>query len=212
MRNGLIERLEALNVEIIKMGALCEKAIEGTTKALFDGDDTYIKRCRIMEEDIDKCEYDIESMCMSLILRHQPVASDLRIITSALKMISDMERIGDQCADISSMIRYTKEHDMRDYQHLETMSKAAVKMVNHAVESYVRKDMGLARSVVEMDDIVDRQFDEAKKNLINLITREPDNGEFWIDVIMIAKYYERIADHAVNIAEWVQYSITGEHK
>ena len=212
MRKGLIEQLESLNVEIIKMGALCEKAIEGTTKALFDGDEEYLVKCRIIEEEIDKCEDVIENMCMGLFLRQQPVASDLRNITSALKLISDMERIGDQCVDISSMIRYTLGYDMKEYQHLETMSKAATKMVNHAVESYVRKDLGLAKSVMTMDDIVDRQFDEVKKNLINLIAKSPENGEFWIDVIMIAKYYERIADHAVNIAEWVEYSITGEHR
>lgn len=212
MRTGLIKQLEALNVEIIKMGALCEKAIEGTTKALFNGDDTYLEKCCVVEEEIDKCERDIENMCMGLFLKQQPVASDLRNISSALKMISDMERIGDQCADISSMIRYTKGHDMSEYQHLNTMSEAATKMVSNAVESYVRKDLDLARKVMEMDDIVDRQFDEVKENLIKYIAEKPDNGEFWIDVIMIAKYFERIADHAVNIAEWVEYSITGEHK
>ncbi len=212
MRKGLIEQLEALNMEIIKMGALCEKAIIGTTKALFDGNADYITKCCAMEEEIDKCEDDIQNMCLGLFLRQQPVASDLRNITAALKMISDLERIGDQCVDISSMIRYTAGNDMEEYQHLKTMSEAATKMVNHAVESFVRRDMGLAKSVINMDDIVDKRFDEVKQNLIGYIAKEPDNGEFWIDVIMIAKYYERIADHAVNVAEWVEYSITGEYK
>ncbi len=212
MRKGLIEQLDILNVEIIKMGALCEKAIEGTTKSLFNGDGGYIEKCRILEEEIDKCEDDIENICMGLILRQQPVASDFRNITAALKLISDMERIGDQCADISGMIKYTSGRDMREYHHLEIMSETAIKMVNYAVDSYVRRDLDLAKNVIDMDDIVDGQFDEVKKSLIKLIAAEPDNGEFWIDVIMIAKYYERIADHAVNIAEWVEYSITGEHR
>ena len=212
MRKGFEKQLEELNMEIIKMGALCEKAILGTTKALFQGDDTYIEKCRLVEEEIDKSERDIESLCMGLFIKQQPVASDLRNISSALKMISDMERIGDQCADISSMIRYTKEHDMSEYTHLDEMSKVATKMVSNAVESYVQQDIKLARSVMDIDDIVDRQFDEVKHNLIKHISIMPENGEFWIDVIMIAKYYERIADHAVNIAEWVEYSITGEHR
>lgn len=212
MRRELTKQLEKLNMEIIKMGALCEKAIAGTTKALFEGDDTYLDKCCLVEEEIDKSERDIENLCMGLFIKQQPVASDLRTISSALKMISDMERIGDQCADISSMIRYTKGHDMSNYRHLDEMSKVATKMVSNAVESYVQQDLKLAKSVMEIDDLVDRQFDEVKASLIKLIAEMPDNGEFWIDVIMIAKYYERIADHAVNIAEWVEYSITGEHK
>lgn len=212
MRKGFLEQLDLLNVQIIKMGALCEKAIEGTTKALFAGDDSYMETSLAIEEDIDKSERDIENICMGLFLRQQPVASDLRNITSALKMVSDMERIGDQCADISCMIRYIKGYDMSDYSHLATMSELACTMVTNAVESYVKRDLNLARNVMEMDDTVDNQFDEAKKHLINLIAKQPDSGEFWIDIIMIAKYYERIADHAVNIAEWVEYSILGEHK
>lgn len=212
MRRELDKQLEVLNVELIKMGALCEKAIAGTTKALFEGDTDYVGRSHDDEEHIDRCEKEIENLCIGLFLKQQPVASDLRNISSALKMISDMERIGDQCADISDMIRFTIGHDMNAYRHLNQMSEAAKRMVNEAVESYVQRDLELAKRVMEHDDLVDRLFDEVKQDLIKLISEKPDNGEFWIDVIMIAKYFERIADHAVNIAEWVEYSITGEHE
>lgn len=211
MRRELDKQLEILNVELIKMGALCEKVIAGTTKALFEGDTSYVSKIHKDEEEIDKCERDIENICMGLFLKQQPVASDLRNISSALKMISDMERIGDQCADIADMIRFTKGHDMNDFQHLNQMSEAAKKMVTESVESYVQKNLEMARAVMEYDDLVDNLFDVVKKDLTNLIAAKPENGEFWIDVIMIAKYFERIADHAVNIAEWVEFSITGEH-
>lgn len=211
MRVEFAKQLEMLNVELIKMGALCEKVIDGATKALFDSDVEFVKKSHEGEQEIDKCERNIESICMSLLLKQQPVASDLRNISSALKMISDMERIGDQCADISDMIRFTQGHDMHAFSHLSQMSEAAKKMVHEAVESYVRKDLGLAKAVMEYDDLVDRLFDEVKQDLIQSIAAKPENGEFWIDVIMIAKYFERIGDHATNIAEWVEYSITGEH-
>ena len=211
MRRELDKQLDTLNVELIKMGALCEKLIAGTTKALFAGDAEYATKSHAEEEEIDKCEREIESLCMGLFLKQQPVAGDLRNISSALKMISDMERIGDQCADISDMIRFTKGHDMNAYPHLNQMSEAAKRMVTEAVESYVQRDVALAQSVRESDDFMDGLFDEVKQDLIKLIAEKPENGEFWIDVIMIAKYFERIGDHATNIAEWVEYSITGEH-
>lgn len=211
MRRELDKQLDKLNEELIKMGALCERAIEGTTAALFSGNEEYVKMSHEGEAEIDKCERDIENLCMGLFLKQQPVASDLRNISSALKMISDMERIGDQCADISDMIRFTKGNDIQSYQHLNQMSEAAKKMVSDAVDSYVRKDLRLAKEVMVHDDLVDSLFDEVKQDLINRIAKEPENGEFLIDVIMIAKYFERIADHATNIAEWVEYSITGEH-
>ncbi len=212
MRKTFEKQLDELNVSLIKMGALCEKVIMGTTKALFEGDEDYLEQCRAAETEIDRCEKEIENLCMGLFLKQQPVAGDLRTISSALKMISDMERIGDQCVDICSMIRFTKGQDMQSYQHLDEMAKTAIKMVSDAVESYVQRNLDLAKNVMAYDDIVDNKFDEAKSNLIELISKQPENGEFWIDVIMIAKYYERIADHAVNVAEWVEYSITGEHK
>ena len=211
MRNELEKQLENLNVELIRMGALCEKVIAGTTKALFNGDAKYTAKSHAVEEEIDKSEHKIEHICMSLLLKQQPVASDFRFISAALKMISDLERIGDQCADIADMIRFTAPHDLKDFKDLEKMSSAAKEMLTNAIESYVKKDKDLAISVMQSDDVVDSLFDSVKKRLIKEIEKNANEGELFIDIIMIAKYYERIGDHATNVAEWVYYSITGEH-
>ncbi|MBE5932758.1 MAG: phosphate signaling complex protein PhoU [Lachnospiraceae bacterium] len=210
MRKGFEKQLEELNVNLIRMGAMCERHITETTDALFKGDQSYVSRSHELEESIDKCEREIENICMGIFLKQQPVASDLRLVSAALRMISDMERIGDQCADISDMIRYTAEYNMTDYTTLKLMSVYAKEMVTDAVESYVRKDLQLAHKVLNQDDEVDKLFVEIKNKLIGYISDTPSQGEFWIDVIMIAKYFERIADHATNIAEWVEYSIVGE--
>ncbi len=212
MRKGFEKQLEELNVNLIRMGALCERHIGETTEALFKGDASFVSRSHELEEEIDKWEREIENICMGIFLKQQPVASDLRLVSAALRMISDMERIGDQCADISDMIRYTMSHNMMDYGSLREMSENAKEMVNDAVDSFVQKDLKLAHKVMQQDDIVDRLFDDIKNKLIGYIGTNPDQGEFWIDVIMIAKYFERIADHATNIAEWVEYSIIGERK
>lgn len=212
MRKGFEKQLEELNVNLIKMGAMCERHIAETTEALFKGDSSYVNHSHELEEAIDKWEREIENICMGIFLKQQPVASDLRVVSAALRMISDMERIGDQCADISDMIRYTREYNMSDYESLREMSENAKEMVTNAVESYVQKDLELAHEVMKQDDVVDKLFDDIKKKLIVYIGKNPEQGEFWIDVIMIAKYYERIADHATNIAEWVEYSIIGERK
>ena len=212
MRKGFEKQLEELNINLIKMGAMCECHIAETTEALFKGDNSYVLRSHELEEEIDKWEREIENICMGIFLKQQPVASDLRVVSAALRMISDMERIGDQCADISDMIRYTREYNMSEYESLRDMSENAKEMVTNAIESYVQKDLELAHKVMKQDDIVDKLFDEIKKKLIVYIGKNPEQGEFWIDVIMIAKYYERIADHATNIAEWVEYSIIGERK
>lgn len=212
MRNELEKQLETLNIELIRMGAMCEKVIAGTTKALFNGDVKYTDKSHEVEEEIDKSEHQIEHICMNILLKQQPVASDFRFTSAALKMISDFERIGDQCADIADMIRFTKSHDMKNYQDLENMSKAAKEMLTNAIESYVKKDKDLAISVMESDDAVDQLFINVKNRLIKEIAKNPNEGEFFIDIIMIAKYYERIGDHATNVAEWVYYSITGELK
>ena len=210
MRKGFEKQLEQLNVNLIKMGAMCERHITETTEALFKGDKSYVNRSHDLEEAIDKCEREIENICMGIFLKQQPVASDLRLVSAALRMISDMERIGDQCADISDMIRYTARYNMEEYGSLKLMSGHAKEMVTDAVESYVRKDLQLAHKVLDQDDEVDRLFVDIKNKLISYISNDPNQGEFWIDVIMIAKYFERIADHATNIAEWVEYSIVGE--
>ncbi len=208
MRNRFDTQLELLNKELIEMGALCEELIRLSQKALLEDKD-YIETARSKEMEVDRMESDIESLCMKLLLKQQPVARDLRSVSSALKMISDMERIGDQSLDIIEIVEYVKKCDRESKQYIEEMSNAAGKMVSDSVEAFVRKDEQLAKDVIASDDKVDSLFDIMKRRLIETISKEQANGEMYIDLIMIAKYYERIGDHATNIAEWVLYYLTG---
>ena len=209
MRNRFDEQLEQLNVELIKTGALCEDAISTTAKALIDNDRELARRVKPIEREIDQKERDIESLCMKLLLQQQPVARDLRQISSALKMISDLERIGDQASDIAEILPYLQGSVSESKLHIKEMAQATIKMVTDSIESFVRRDLPLARSVVEYDNVVDGLFNKGKTELIRLISEDSNNGEFCIDLLMVAKYFERIGDHAVNVAEWVQYSLTG---
>ena len=208
MRNRFDTQLELLNKELIEMGALCEELIRLSQKALLEDKD-YIETARSKEMEVDRMESDIESLCMKLLLKQQPVARDLRSVSSALKMISDMERIGYQSLDIIEIVEYVKKCDRESKQYIEEMSNAAGKMVSDSVEAFVRKDEQLAKDVIASDDKVDSLFDIMKRRLIETISKEQANGEMYIDLIMIAKYYERIGDHATNIAEWVLYYLTG---
>ncbi len=211
MRNKFDSQLEKLNLELITMGALCEDAISASVKAMLDGDDALCDKVFAADAEIDQKERDIEAICMKLLLQQQPVARDLRVISSALKMISDMERIGDQASDIAEITKFIKNSNVQSRVHISDMAAAAIKMVTDSVESFVKKDLSLARAVMEYDDKVDNLFDCVKDELVRLISEDRANGEFCIDLLMIAKYLERIGDHAVNIAEWVEYSITGVH-
>lgn len=211
VRSRFDSELEELNVEMIKMGALCEEAITASVGTLMQYEPAAVQTVFEKDNEIDKMERDIESLCMRLLLRQQPVAKDLRAISSALKMISDMERIGDQAGDIAEIILQLGERDIRSKLHIQQMAWAAVKMVTDAVDSFVKKDLQQARSVMLYDDVVDGLFAQIKDELIVLLGADRENGEFCIDILMIAKYLERIGDHAVNIAEWVEYSITGQH-
>ena len=208
MRNRFDTQLELLNKELIEMGALCEELIRLSRKALLEDKD-YIETARSKEMEVDRMESDIENLCMKLLLKQQPVARDLRSVSSALKMISDMERIGDQSLDIIEIVEYVKKCDKESKQYIEEMSNAAGKMVSDSVEAFVRNDEELAKEVIASDDKVDSLFDLMKKRLIEIISKEQADGEMYIDLIMIAKYYERIGDHATNIAEWVLYYLTG---
>ena len=212
MRNKFDSQLEKLNLELITMGALCEDAISASVKAMLDGDDALCDKVFAADAEIDQKERDIEAICMKLLLQQQPVARDLRVISSALKMISDMERIGDQASDIAEITKFIKNSNVKSRVHISDMAEAATKMVTDSVDSFVKKDLSLARSVMEYDDKVDNLFDCVKDELVRLISEDRANGEFCIDLLMIAKYLERIGDHAVNIAEWVEYSITGSHE
>jgi len=210
MRNRFNKQLELLNMELTTMGALCEDAISSATKALLDGNKQMIEKAIAAEVQIDQKERDIESLCMKLLLQQQPVASDLRIISSALKMISDMERIGDQASDIAEITKFVKSSDIKSISQIENMARATIRMVTDSIESFVKKDLKLAHSVMKYDDIVDGLFSEIKSELIAIITDGTESGESCMDLLMIAKYFERIGDHAVNIAEWVEFSITGK--
>lgn len=212
MRNKFDSQLEKLNLELITMGALCEDAISASVKGFLDDDDALCRKAVETEDEINRKERDIESICMKLLLEQQPVARDLRVISSALKMISDMERIGDQAYDIAEIAKFIKNSNVKSKIHIKDMAAAATKMVTDSVESFVKKDVELARAVMAYDDKVDNLFDCVKDELVQLITEDKANGEFCIDLLMIAKYLERIGDHAVNIAEWVEYSITGTHR
>lgn len=212
MRNKFDSQLENLNLELITMGALCEDAISASVKGLLDDDDALCEKAVAAEDEINRKERDIETVCMKLLLEQQPVARDLRVISSALKMISDMERIGDQAYDIAEIAKFIKDSNVKSRVHIKDMAAAATKMVTDSVESFVKKDVELARAVMDYDDKVDSLFNCVKDELVQLITDDRANGEFCIDLLMIAKYLERIGDHAVNIAEWVEYSITGIHR
>ena len=213
MRNRFDEQLFELNREIIEMGAMCEEAIASACKALSTGDTELANKVRENGSAIDQMERDIESRCMKLLLHQQPVARDLRLISAALKMITDMERIGDQAADISGIVCYIADQPyIKELVHLPQMGKNAIAMVKGSLDAYVNKDLELARKVMDMDDAIDDLFDIVKNELIEHIRSDASSGSQAIDLLMIAKYYERIGDHAQNIAEWVEYALTGKHK
>ncbi|MBU5464596.1 phosphate signaling complex protein PhoU [Anaerotignum sp. MSJ-24] len=209
MRNKFDQQLEMLHVELIKMGALCEDAVSSAIEALEKNDIVSADSALDTDAEIDHKERDIERMCMKLLLQQQPVATDLRIVSAALKMITDMERVGDQASDIAEISRYIIESGMSINDDIRKMAKEAIKMVTDSVDSFVKKDLELARKVIAYDDVVDEWFAKLKSDVIEMIAKDSTNGEYYIDIIMIAKYLERIGDHATNIAEWVEYSITG---
>ena len=213
MRNRFDEQLSLLNHELLEMGALVESAIRSATTALVNQDVEAALASIAADKDVDQAERDIESLCLKLLLQQQPVARDLRLISSALKMITDMERIGDQASDISEIVIYlSSEPYIKQLEHLPLMAEKAIRMVTAALDAYVRKDVKLAQEVMEMDDEIDSLFTTVKDELITLIRGDAAAGSQAIDLLMIAKYYERIGDHAQNIAEWVEYALTGRHK
>ena len=211
MRNRFDQQLEKLNVELVTMGALCEDALTYAIRALFDRESDMAERAEEAEKQIDQMEREIEAICMRLLLQQQPVARDLRVISSALKMIGDMERIGDQAADIAEIVKYLKEDEVPNLGNLREMSDFAAGMVTASINSFVRQDLDLARKVILDDDVVDGYFEKVKEALIGIIAEGDRDGAFLLDILMIAKYIERVGDHATNIAEWVVYSITGQH-
>ena len=212
MRNKFDRQLAKLHEMMIEMGAMIEKNITFAIHALVQQDEAMAKQAIAYDAEIDQKEKEIEAMCLQLLLQQQPVAKDLRIISSALKMITDMERIGDQAADISEITLFLiGETYIKKLEHIPLMAAATSKMVTESIDAYVKMDLVLANQVIEYDDVVDDLFDKVKYDLIEVIQQDKANGPQAIDLIMIAKYFERIGDHATNIAEWVVFSITGKH-
>ncbi len=211
-RSKFDEQLARLNRELIKMGSLCEEAIALASKALAEGDPSLAAKISPVDEEIDHMERDIESLCLKLLLQQQPVARDLRQISAALKMITDMERVGDQAADIGEIIGFLNGRTGADCHAIRQMAEETMKMVTGSVDAYVKGDVAMAREVAGRDDLVDACFLKVKSSLIGMVAESPEDGEYALDLLMIAKYFERIGDHAVNIAEWVEFSVTGVHK
>ena len=226
MRNRFDRQLQVLNDELIEMGSLIEQAIEMACSALVRQDVEKAQKAISFDEEIDHQERDIESLCMKLLLQQQPVAKDLRLISAALKMITDMERIGDQTSDIAEIVLSSNISEMTilmadaayetgdpiNLDLIKEMAKETTDMVIKSVDAFVQKDMDMAHWVIKEDDVVDDLFNQFKQQLIKKINENVKNGEQATDMLMVAKYFERIGDHATNIAEWVIYSITGQHE
>lgn len=211
MREYYTAQLETLNTNMIQMGALCEDAISAAIQSLLEDDRTIAKKVADTELEIDQMERDIERQCMRLLLMQQPVATDLRVVSSALRMIADLERIGDQAFDIADITKSGSFQGFSGKVHIKEMAKAAIHMVTDSVDSYVKQDVQLAMRVTEEDDVVDELFLKVRRELAELIHTDQNASEQALDLLMIAKYLERIGDHAVNVSEWVIYSVTGKH-
>ena len=210
MRSKFDKQLLELNTEMIKMGAMIEDSIAKAVDALYNKDE--VKAKAIMESDIevDHAQKNIESICFNLLVQHQPVAKDLRTITAALKMVTDMERIGDHAADISEMTIYMGKGERPiSFEHINKMASETMLMLNWSIEAYIEKDIEKAKEVIAHDDVVDNLFNVVKSDIIQMIHEKPDDGEEATYLLMVAKYFERIGDHATNIAEWVIFSIKG---
>lgn len=210
MRDQYQAQLQALHEALVEMGGMCQQAIELAIQLLTNSDKELIIKEQEIDSAIDKKEREIEALCLQLLLKQQPVATDLRDVSAALKMISDMERIGDQATDIAEIAVYLRQHPEANKTDLQQMAKAVIEMVHQSIESFVRRDMELANKVIASDDVVDEYFDKVKQEIVTLVGQDNTLGAYCMDLLMVAKYLERIGDHATNIAEWVDYSITGK--
>lgn len=208
MRSKFDEQLLELNKEMIEMGNIIILSIKNAIEALVARDENMAKAIMESDAEVDHLQKKIEGICFNLLIQQQPVARDLRTVTAAMKMVTDMERIGDHAADISEMTILMGQNSQIDkFEHISQMATETMIMLNHSIEAYVEKNEIKAKEVIEHDDIVDDLFVEAKKDVIELILNSPSEGEGATDILMIAKYFERIGDHATNIAEWVIYSL-----
>lgn len=212
MRIRFDEQLEHLNVELVEMGMLCEEVIMLTTKIVDEREEFIINLVQKIGNKIDHKERNIESFCLKLLLQQQPVAKDLRHISAALKMITDMERIGDQAEDIAEIVEAWNGYKGEDFDIIRDMAKNTAEMIKMSIEAYIKRDTELARSVIKMDDRIDSLFNDMKDVLIENFTNNPEKREHLIDLLMMAKYLERIGDHIINIADWVIFAVLGEHE
>lgn len=210
MRLKFDEQLEQLHKDLITMGALCENAIAMAAKALAEGNSKLAEQVPDLSAEIDQKEREIEAMCMKLLLQQQPVAKDLRVISSALKMVTDMERIGDNSGDIAEIVTMANISSTDNMFHMQHMARATIKMVTDSINAFVKRDIELAKAVIKYDDVVDGYFNDIKLTLIRQFKNPEANGEKVLDLLMVAKYFERMGDHAAEIAKWVLFSITGE--
>ena len=212
MRENYENQLAQLNQNLTQMGELCEQIIDYSSRLLVSWDKDLAKQVKKVGGEIDEMERSIETVCMRLLLRQQPVARDLRVVSAGLKIITDLERIGDQAEDIAEIAESIQGENPEGYGDIQLMAQHAASMVTDSVDAYIRQDVELAKNVLTFDDQVDGDFRRIRKELIQAIAREPEQGEKTLDLLMIAKYFERIADHATNVAEWVIYSVTGTHE
>ena len=211
MRNLFDSQLNTLHRKLIEMGSACETAIDLAVKALLEGNADIAREAASHDREIDQMERDIEAICLKMLLQQQPVARDLRQISAAMKIITDMERIGDQAEDIGEIVPFLNGRTGVECEDIRLMAETAQQMVRSSIDAYVNQDMALVKKVISMDDIVDDAFDRTKETLIHMISCNREDGQYCLDLLMIAKYLERIGDHATNIAEWVAFSITGQH-
>ena len=211
MRNLFDSQLTTLHRKLIEMGSACETAIDLAVKALLEGNADIAHEAASHDREIDQMERDIEAICLKMLLQQQPVARDLRQISAAMKIITDMERIGDQAEDIGEIVPFLNGRTGVECEDIRLMAETAQQMVRSSIDAYVNQDMALVKKVISMDDIVDDAFDRTKETLIHMISSNREDGQYCLDLLMIAKYLERIGDHATNIAEWVEFSITGQH-
>lgn len=211
MRKLFDDQLNTLHRKLIEMGSACETAIDLAVRALLEGNTEIAHEAAAHDCEIDRMEREIEAICLKMLLQQQPVARDLRQISAAMKIITDMERIGDQAEDIGEIVPFLNGRTGQECEDIRLMAETARQMVRSAIDAYVNQDMDLVKKVLSMDDIVDDAFDRTKETLIHMIADSKEDGEYALDLLMIAKYLERIGDHATNIAEWVEFSITGTH-
>jgi len=212
MRSKFDEQLEVLNQELIRMGMMCENAIRKSACSLLEHDLLTAATLPDLVEQINQKDREIENFCLRLLLQQQPVARDLRAVSSALKMVTDMDRIGVQSADIAEIVTMDSVKEVDESLPVREMATSVIRMVSESIDAFVKKDVEAARAVIEFDNVVDGYFDSVKKQLIISLKQPGENGEMILDLLMISKYLERIGDQAVNIASWVIFSITGQRE